>query len=150
MVQGKSQDIACNAFHTFITDNFQELENIFNFQVDFQMFCTLKHCVKSACIRSFSGSYCLYCVSGPKCVKCQVQNIVHQENYLLDIHKCTIFRKGLQQGAVRGLGSSREEIVSRRAFVEFIVVTFFFFLSGFSFTTIHESRDCKGKGREFP
>ena len=26
---------------------------------------------------------------------------------------------------------------------------YFFFLSGFSFTTIHESQNCKGRGRAF-
>ena len=28
-------------------------------------------------------------------------------------------------------------------------IMFLFFLSGFSFTNIHESRDCRGKGRAF-
>ena len=32
---------------------------------------------------------------------------------------------------------------------DFIVGIVFFFLSGFSFTTIHESQDCRGRGRAF-
>ena len=33
--------------------------------------------------------------------------------------------------------------------VQSIVITTFFFLSGFSFTNIHKSQDCRGRGRAF-
>ena len=51
---GKYYDVPCNAFHTFITDYLQKLENFCNFQVDFHMFCTLEHYGRNVRIRSFS------------------------------------------------------------------------------------------------
>ena len=41
-----------------------------------------------------------------------------------------------------------ECLLKKRNIVK-IILKFFFFLSGFSFTNIHESLDCRGRGRAF-
>ena len=38
---------------------------------------------------------------------------------------------------------------AKKIIFEILVHAFFFFLSGFSFMNIHESQDCRGRGRAF-
>ena len=45
--------------------------------------------------------------------------------------------------------NKRAYILNKKRTKEQRSLFFFFFLSGFSFANIHESQDCKGRGRAF-
>ena len=45
--------------------------------------------------------------------------------------------------------SSSDVLFGNKVYVSFWQESKFFFVSGFSFTTIQESQDCRGKGKAF-
>ena len=106
-------------------------------------------------------------VGGMKCrvknKQCFICNISLKKSLIsVNMSSFPVFRKDskldysnyLSISLLSNIEKILEKLIYKRLCAPFIItmtlfITFFFFLCGFSFTSIHESQDCRGKGREF-